>query len=332
MKELFDLGGIVAAVVAAYQNSLLQALLNGSATPEIYAAELGLDAVATERILDVLAQVGVAECEQGQYAASAALRQLDDWQLGGIDALGALWSQVPAFLSRGERIAHMDGSLAVRETAYSGVVSPLAEAFSAGARQLAERLPGRPSHILDVGAGAGIWSLAMAERHPETRVTALDLPKVLEVFYQHAEQMGLADRIETIAGDFHDVELPQGRFDRVVLANVLRLESREQTAALIRRIVRSLVGGGDLVIIDMLGDGTPAGERARAVYALHLAMRTQQGRTHALSDLRVWVEQAGLIPGEVIWPGSWPGMGALIARVPLQEASGSEKSEKEENA
>jgi SAM-dependent methyltransferase len=331
MTELFDLGGIVAVVMVAYQSSLLQALLNGYATPAMYAEELGLDATATERVLDVLAQVGVADCERGRYSASADLKQLDAWQLGGLDALGALWSQVPTFLSRGERLAHMDGSLAMREAAYSGIVSQLAEAFSEGARQLAERLPGRSAHILDVGAGAGVWSLAMAERHPGTRVTALDLPKVLEAFCRQAEQMGLADRIETLAGDFHHVELPQGRFDRVLLANVLHLEPPEQAAALIRRATRSLVGGGDLVIVEMLGDGTPAGERARSVYALHLALRTRQGRTHTLSDLRAWVEQAGLIPGEVMRLGISPGMGALVACVPLQEASGLERSEKEGN-
>ena len=54
MTELFDLGGIVAVVVAAYQSSLLQALLNGYAAPAMYAEELGLDATATERVLDVL--------------------------------------------------------------------------------------------------------------------------------------------------------------------------------------------------------------------------------------------------------------------------------------
>jgi len=238
---------------------------------------------------------------------------------------------VSAFLSRGERLAHMDGSLAMREAAYSGVVSQLAEAFSEGARQLAERLPGRPAHILDAGAGAGVWSLAMAERHPRTRVTALDLPKVLVAFCRQAEQMGLADRIETLARDFHHVELPPGHFDRVVLANVLHLEPPEQAADLIRRTVHSLVGGGDLVIVEMLGDGTPVGERARAVYALHLALRTQQGRTHTLSDLRAWVEQAGLIPGEVMRLSIWPGVGALVAHAPLQETSGLQRSEKEGN-
>ena len=102
-------------MVAAYQSHLLQALLNGPATPARYAEELGLDATATERILDVLAQVGVADCEQGSYAASTALSQLDAQLLGGLDAIGALWSQVPAFLVHGERLALMDGPPAVRE-------------------------------------------------------------------------------------------------------------------------------------------------------------------------------------------------------------------------
>src|SRR5262245_55497803 len=85
MMEMFELGGMAAAVVAAYQSHLLQALLNGPATPAMYAEELGLDATATERLLDVLAQLGVADCDHGRYTASTGLSQLDAQQLGGLD-------------------------------------------------------------------------------------------------------------------------------------------------------------------------------------------------------------------------------------------------------
>jgi hypothetical protein len=37
MMELFELGGVAATLVAAYQGNLLQALLNGYATPTMYA-------------------------------------------------------------------------------------------------------------------------------------------------------------------------------------------------------------------------------------------------------------------------------------------------------
>jgi 2-polyprenyl-3-methyl-5-hydroxy-6-metoxy-1,4-benzoquinol methylase len=329
MMDVFELGGIAATVVAAYQSHLLQALLNGPTTPAMYAEELGLDATATERLLDVLAQLGVADCDHGRYTASTGLSQFDAQQLGGLDAIGALWSQVPAFLAHGARLMLMDGPPAVREAAYSGIVSGLAKLFAEASRQLAATLAGSSAQILDVGAGSGIWSLAMAELHPHARVTALDLPGVLPAFRRQAEQLGLADRTLTLAGDFHLVGLPPRRFDRVVLANVLHLEPPAQAAALIRRVASSLVSGGDLVIVEMLGDGTAAGERARAIYALHLALRTRQGQVHPLSELQAWAEQAGLLFREVIQLSTLPGIAALVAQAPAQEVSTKERREEE---
>jgi SAM-dependent methyltransferase len=317
MMELFELGGMAATLVAAYQGNLLQALLNGYATPTMYAEELGLDPMATERVLEVLACLGIADRNQGKYGASAALKDLDATGPGGVDGLGALWSQMPAYLLRGERFAHMDGPPAAREAVYSGVVSKLALLFAHGARELATKLPGRPAHILDVGAGSGIWSLAMAQCHPETRVTALDFPTVLQAFRIQAEHMGLSDRIGLLPGNFHCVAIPEDRFDRIVLANVLHLETPLQAAALVGRVTTALEPGGDLVIVEMLGDGTPAGERVRAIYGLLLALCTRQGKVHPLSDLRAWVEQAGLVPEDVIELGTPRGMGAMVAHKSL---------------
>ncbi len=317
MMELFELGGVAATLVAAYQGNLLQALLNGYATPTMYAEELGLDPTATERVLEVLACLGIADRNQGKYGASAVFKDLDAIGPGGVDAFGALWSQVPTFLLSGERYAHMDGPPDAREAVYSSVVSKLALVFAHGARQLAVALPGYPAHILDVGAGSGIWSLAMAQRHAEMRVTALDFPNVLQAFRIQAEHMGLSDRIGLLPGNFHCVAIPEDRFDRIVLANVLHLEPPEQAAALIRRVASVLLPGGDLVIVDMLGDGTPVGERAQAIYALHLALRTREGKVHPLSDLQAWVERAGLLPDEVIALGTPQGMGALVAHKPF---------------
>jgi 2-polyprenyl-3-methyl-5-hydroxy-6-metoxy-1,4-benzoquinol methylase len=317
MMELFELGGIAATLVAAYQGNLLQALLNGYATPTMYAEELGLDPMATERVLEVLVCLGIADRNQGKYGASAALKDLDATGPGGVDGLGAMWSQMPAYLLRGERFAHMDGPPDAREAVYSAAASKLALLFAHGARELATKLPGRPAHILDVGAGSGIWSLAMAQCHPETRVTALDFPNVLQTFRIQAEHMGLSGRIGMLPGNFHCIAIPEDRFDRIVLANVLHLETPLQAAALVGRVTTALLPGGDLVIVEMLGDGTPAGERVRAIYGLHLALRTRQGKVHPLSDLRAWVEQAGLVPEDVIELGTPRGMGATVAHKSL---------------
>lgn len=313
MMELFELGGVAATLVAAYEGRLLQALLNACTTPAIYAEELGLNPGATRHILDILVSLDIADCNEGRYGASAALKHLDNIGPGGIAALAAVWNQVPAFLLRGERFASMDGPPASREAAYSGLVAQLGQLFTPAARLLAAHLSGQPAHILDVGAGSGIWSLSIAERFPQTCVTALDFPQVLQAFHAQAEDMGLSHRTDTIAGDFHTVNIPANCFDCIVLANVLHLEPPEQTAALISRVRPGLRAGGKVVIVDMIGDSPPERERSRAIYALHLALRTEQGCVHTLSQLQQWVRQADLIPEDVIDLVMPRGLGALVA-------------------
>jgi SAM-dependent methyltransferase len=318
MIELFELGGMAAALVAAHQGGLLQALLNECTTPATYAQELGLNPRATRHVLDILVSVGIAECTEGRYGASAALKQLDITGPGGVAALAALWYKVPAFLLRGERFASMDGPPAAREAAYSGVAAQLGQLFIPAASQLSAYLSSPSAHILDVGAGSGIWSLSIAERSPHTRVTALDFPQVLQAFHAQAENMGLSHRTDVIAGDFHTVTIPASRFDCIILANVLHLEPPEQAAALISRVRTGLRAGGKLIIVDVFGGGSPERERSRAIYALHLALRTERGCTHVLSQLERWVRQAGLIPEDVIDLAMPHGLRVLVASTPVE--------------
>ncbi|HJT58063.1 MAG TPA: methyltransferase [Ktedonobacteraceae bacterium] len=99
----------------------------------------------------------------------------------------------------------------------------------------------------------------------------------------------------------------------MILANVLHLEPPERAAALIYRVRQGLSAGGKLVIVDMFGQGSPEKVRSRAIYALHLALRTEQGCVHALSQLQAWVRQAGLMPEDVIELAMPRGLGALVA-------------------
>lgn len=313
MIELFELSGTAAALIAAYQGHLLQALLSDRATFAAYAEGFNLNPRATKLILDILVNLGIADCNEGMYTASAAFTNLDNTTPGGMAALAALWSRVPDFLLHGERFASMDGSPASREAAYSGIAYQVGQLFADAARELAANLNCQPTHILDVGAGSGIWSLALAERCTETRVTALDFPHVLHVFQRRAQEMGLSHRVDTLADDFHSVTIPPARFDCILIANVLHLEQPHQAASLIQRVKTGLLPGGKLVIVDMIGDGSPEGERSRAIYALHLALRTEQASPHSLSDLHHWLEEAGLVLETVIWPGMLRGLGALVA-------------------
>src|SRR5438105_12185259 len=38
-----------------------------------------------------------------------------------------------------------------------------------------------PATVLDIGAGSGVWGIALAQQSPQIKILAVDWPKVLEV-------------------------------------------------------------------------------------------------------------------------------------------------------
>jgi ubiquinone/menaquinone biosynthesis C-methylase UbiE len=230
-----------------------------------------------------------------------------------------LWTHLPRFLSTGQRYAQMDGSTAERSAAYKELTKALGRLFHDAARQLAARLT-PCERILDVGAGSGVWSLAMAERSDTAHITAIDLPQVLPAFEERAERLGLRDRTKLVAADYHSIELPSQAFDRVLLANVLHLEPPRSARSLLRRVTPALAPGGELVVIDVLVEGDPARDRARSIYALHLAMRTRQGCVHPRAEVERWCRDAGLREGELMTLSAPPrALGALVHRRPRSD-------------
>lgn len=157
----------------------------------------------------------------------------------------------------------------------------------------------------------------MAERHDETCVVALDLPAVLGAFRHRAVTLGLDDRVETLPGDYYEVELPPACFDRVIIANVLHLEQPSRARVLISRLAPTLRSGGDLVVVDVFGGNTPERELAHAIYALNLALRTTGGKAHERPVIESWMEEVSLVPDDFIELESWPGaLSAVRAKRP----------------
>lgn len=307
-----DLWGLAAATTAALDTGLLAALAEGRARPAAdLAGALGLDAAGVARVLDVLVAAGVVVREDGAYAFAPDLLAAHAAFPGGLGLTTALFAGTPDYVRTGRTAWAMDGSRAERATAYQSTVGGLARLFEEAARAFAAALPVTPpARVLDVGCGSGVWSLAVAERHPAARVVGVDLPGVLDVFLATAASRGLADRVDALPGDMHEVDLPDA--DLVVLANVLRLEPAPRAEALILRLARAVRPGGALVVIDALAGGTPEREVARAVYALHLALRTREAEVHPPERVAGFLADAGLADVRTLDFGVHPGAVAAI--------------------
>lgn len=69
--------------------------------------------------------------------------------------------------------------------------------------------------FLDIGAGTGVWAI-LAAKLGATRVVAVEIEECLIPFiHKHAQENGVADRIEIIHGKSDDVKI-KGKFDVIV--------------------------------------------------------------------------------------------------------------------
>jgi hypothetical protein len=291
--------GQIAAMAALAGCGAFDEILRRPATAAELAARFSLDGGALRRALEVARALGFLQEQAGVYAPREGVP-------GGAALLLRIARQYPEHLSTG---ASLTRDAEGRGQLYSIATPTLATMFRASAEHLADALARLPCRaILDVGAGSGVWSLAMAARHPGAVVSALDLAPVLDRFREAA-----GDRPhECIPGDYGQVAL-EPRWDRVVLANIIHLESESDAQALLARAAAWRTPGGSVVVIDsMFRDETS--DLALASYELHLALRVAGGQVHEAGTIESWAHALDLeVESSIVLdPGS--GMGALVLR------------------
>jgi SAM-dependent methyltransferase len=312
-----ELMWISSALAAARETGLFAAVLDSPGSAEALSARCSLDARASQRVLDLLAAAGLLEREQREYRPSRALFEYVASIPGDFASESALASHTTRFLRSGRPLAEM-GVGAARGASYAPVVEGLGRMFDDAAGEIASQLAARvaPRRILDVGCGSGVWSLALAERLPEARVTGVDFPDVLEAFEARATRLGLAARARRLPGDMHQLAVEPASFDLVVIANVLRLEPEVRARRLLARLAPAVDSGGSILVVDALAGGDQGRELARAVYALHLSLRTASGAVHAPDAIARWLADLGFVrmqsvPIDRYGPGA---VGALLGQ------------------
>ncbi|MDQ2949162.1 MAG: methyltransferase domain-containing protein [Acidobacteriota bacterium] len=102
----------------------------------------------------------------------------------------------------------------------------------------------RDSQVLEVGCGAGITAVSLAERY---RVEALDaLPAMLDLTRQRADSAGFGHRLQTRLGDANDLPYDDGAFDLTLAIGVLPWVRNISRA--LGELVRVVRPGGFLVV------------------------------------------------------------------------------------
>lgn len=146
--------------------------------------------------------------------------------------------------------------------------------------------------LLDVAGGSGIYACALAARNPHLKAAVFERPPVDRIARKGILKRGLADRVDVIAGDMFEAELPSG-FDVVLLSNVLHDWDDPVAEALLAKAARSLPSGGLLLVHDAFLDANKMGPLPVAMYSA-LLMHSTEGRCFSVGEMRVWLERYGL--------------------------------------
>jgi ubiquinone/menaquinone biosynthesis C-methylase UbiE len=151
---------------------------------------------------------------------------------------------------------------------------------------------GKAVRVLDLGAGSGVWGIALAESSPHVKVTALDWPGVLDLTRKNAERHGVQDRFDFVAGDLASADFGSG-YDIAVLGHILHSEGEQRSRALLRRIFAALAPGGTLAIQEFLVEPDRSGPPVALIFAVSMLVNTDQGDTWSFNEISGWLRDAG---------------------------------------
>lgn len=149
--------------------------------------------------------------------------------------------------------------------------------------------------MLDIGGGPGTYCRFFLQDHPDLAATLFDLPATLEV----AREMiagwpaDVRDRIELVAGDYHEDPLP-GTHDLVWVSNIVHSETEKANRALMEEVHAATAPGGRVVVKDHILDETRTRPRHGATFAIVMLLFTG-GRCYTFEEIRAWMEEAGFV-------------------------------------
>src|SRR5436190_17911959 len=146
------------------------------------------------------------------------------------------------------------------ETGQSATVdAPLAMALVALA---AAATTPHARHVLDVGCGAGNYTLKLLEQIPNLDVTLIDLSQPMLERAKERVKKATAGDITTIQGDIREIQLPDGQFDVILAAAVLHhLRTDAEWQAVFSAFYRALRPSGSIWIFDLIESCIPAVQR-----------------------------------------------------------------------
>jgi acetylserotonin N-methyltransferase len=148
----------------------------------------------------------------------------------------------------------------------------------------------RFKRLADLGGATGHLVIAACEQYPELHGVVFDLPQVAALAREQVALSEARGRIEVIAGDFFEDDLPEA--DLYALGRILHDWSYDKIDLLLRKILARLPAGGALLLAEKLLNEDGVGPAPANMQSLNMLVTTE-GRERTLGEYSLLLHAAG---------------------------------------
>merc|ERR1712244_83832 len=147
--------------------------------------------------------------------------------------------------------------------------------------------------VLDVGGGTAINAIALANRFPHLHMTVIDIEQSAKVARANVKAQGLEDRIEVLALDFFENELPKGH-DCILFSHQLVIWTGDENIHLLKKAKNALEPGGRVVVFNSMSNDDGTGPLMAALDSVYFAaIPATGGMIYSFQDYVDWMMEAG---------------------------------------
>jgi len=203
-----------------------------------------------------------------------------------------MWDGLDTVIREGKSIAEGDTATGSGNF-YPDVTPVLGKGFAEAADHVASHLGDFGTRVLDVSAGAAPWSIAIARHNLACRVTAVDLPSVIQVPQITTEVEGVASQYTYLREDLFVSNLGNNKFDLAIAGNLCHLFDENTNHTLLGRLYQAITPGGKIAIVDILPNDEMTDPGGAILYGLGLLLRTSLGEAYPFSVYASWLEVTG---------------------------------------
>jgi ubiquinone/menaquinone biosynthesis C-methylase UbiE len=146
--------------------------------------------------------------------------------------------------------------------------------------------------VLDLAAGSGVWSIALAHQSPNVRATAVDWAGVIPTTRRMTEKFGVADRYNFVEGDLLEADFGTNH-TVATLGHILHSEGAARSRKLLQKTFDALAPGGSIAISEFLVNKDRTAPPQGLIFAVNMLVNTEAGDTFSFEEIAEWLTECG---------------------------------------